>query len=1147
VGNLLLGALIDPLTAAVLNTSVWNANAGTVALASARVSLSATSSGSTLGAAGPYEATGQQLYARVTPALAGTGGQSVTTTMTVQLNTSNRAYLTCTPGTAWQAVVVNAGVSTTVNLPSFDPALHAWWQIAESGGQWLFSVSADGAAWTQVAAIAYSWSAHAVAVQFTASAPSVGGQSAYVEHVNTPLGASSLMPSWPRIRFQVAFNTGGTSTAQPAYVDLSSRLRGSWSATPSGRQYELDQVQSGQMSCNLWNLDGALDPTDTASPYYPNVIPMRKARLQAVWPPTRNLLPRDAASGLNLSGNVASSGVSGQPVFNATGLAPAPTGHTTAYGWAIPSGNATGAVLGLTSFGNDFTVPDAAAVPVTAGLQYTASAWTALAAGGDTALQLKSQIYWYSAAGALLSTSNGTAAASSVLGAWTKTSITATAPAGAVCARPAIATTTVPSANTTVYLTAWQAEQAAAATPWTAGGVVYPLWTGYVERWPQTWTQQGTYGLVSLTCIDALAGLSQFTLQSSFTASLLALGPTMLYPLNEPSGSQQFADVTGQRTVRFAWAAPNGGAGASVTAGNSVTGAGSAGSSGPVVTMSNPTPGSGSGSQTVYLSAPWAGPFGPPAAGAWTRIICFRTTVTPAGVSYLWLATGPGALGGGSGSQSVAALYINSSGKLTGYVNNADSSSSMTLSVPDVTVTDGNWHIAVMQLTADGKQLLVACDQYSYGSSLAASDMHPTGCSTDIVGCQILGGSAYYTFAGDLAYITEVPALLSSVGDLTGGFTTAWAGETSAARAQRILNLAGVPLSLSTAGAKTAMGGASLAGVDAASALALVADTETGQAFVDGAGVLWLTGRQWRYLQPTATVTFGEQQAGGEVPYLGDLAIDFDPTHVYNAVTVTNEGAQNSPTQPPAVVNSPASQASYLPRTHSRSINAQDPALAGSVARYLAGQYAQPLPRVPSLTANPAANPALWSTLLGLGFGTRAQVNRRPPTGPGAAQVTVQAFIERLTWDGDDLGKLRLGLQLTPAAPYLGWGVAAALHTTLVSPATAGTNTITVGPLNGSANNPASAALPPSTILLLGYGTATQELVFVQSVAATSPGYTSVVLTLLTNLGANHASGAVLCDQLPGSVALPPTVAAGYPASLDAPATLTATGPRAAY
>ncbi|WP_370094400.1 hypothetical protein [Streptacidiphilus sp. MAP12-20] len=585
----LLGSLIDPFTAGALNTAVWTATSsgGLVTLATpGRVAVQATAAYPALGAAGPYEATGQALYARVTPALAGTGGGAVQTTMRVQQDPNNYAALVCTPGTSWQAVVYNAGVATTVPLPTFDPAQHAWWQLTERAGQWLFSVSADGAAWTQLAAIAYTWSPHAVLAYFIAGSSTVSGQSAYVEHVNTPLGTSSVMPSWPKIRFQVAFNQGANTGGQPSFVDLSWRLRGSWSATPSGRQYELDQVQSGQMTCTLWNLDGALDALNTGSAYSPNVLPMRPCRLQAVWPPTRNLVPQAMSNGTAPpSAWYAYNGT----VAAATGLAPAPTGHTTATAWQFPItgslANQYPILTGVTGGSADPT-----AFPVVAGQSYTWSGWASRSAGGDASLGITQNILWYDQTGAQITVSGGSLPSVPVSPAWAQNVVTGTAPATAVSARIGTwLTNAATTAVNTIYLTGMQFEQAATATPWTAGGVVYPLWAGYVERWPQQWDYSGTYGMADLTCIDALAGLAQFTLQPNFAASLTALKPTFVFPLNEAAGATQFHDLLGANPHRLTYSPPALGAGGgTISAGNSVQGAGSVGSSGPVITLTNP-------------------------------------------------------------------------------------------------------------------------------------------------------------------------------------------------------------------------------------------------------------------------------------------------------------------------------------------------------------------------------------------------------------------------------------------------------------------------------------------------------------------------------------------------------------------------------
>ncbi|WP_152627842.1 hypothetical protein [Streptacidiphilus neutrinimicus] len=194
-----------------------------------------------------------------------------------------------------------------------------------------------------------------------------------------------------------------------------------------------------------------------------------------------------------------------------------------------------------------------------------------------------------------------------------------------------------------------------------------------------------------------------------------------------------------------------------------------------------------------------------------------------------------------------------------------------------------------------------------------------------------------------------------------------------------------------------------------------------------------------------------------------------------------------------------------------------------------------------------ASNPAVMATALGLGFGTRAQVNRRPPSGPGATQLSIQTFVEHLSWAGDDQGNLKLALQLTPAAPYLNWWVMSSLHTAVATASTAGTATVMLAALTGSASNPASAVLVPGTVLTLSYGTANAENLTVKSVATTVAGYSTVAVTFTTNTTQNHSVGDVVCQPLPSGYQLPAATAAGFPASLDGGATLSVAGPRAAY
>jgi hypothetical protein len=1140
MANPLLGSLVDPFTAATLNATQWNSvTAGTVtlvpALGMAQLACPTAIGTNTLGANGPYDATAGTLYARVTPVLRGNGGTRAV--MKIQVDANNSAAIRFNGG-VFTATSQTAGTTTTYNLPTYDPTGHAWWRLREASGTWYAETSADGYAWTTQATMTYGWSPLAVQVLFQTGSSDTepSGLFAAFEHVNTMAGPSVQMPSWPQVRFGIAFNQNASNAGSPAFVDLSSRLRGSWSAALSGRQYELDQVQSGQMTVALWNLDGALDPLNTSSPYSPNVVPMKPGRLQAVWPPTRNLLPQNISTGTAPS-SAWFAFVGSAP--SATGLLPAPTGHTTATAWTFPivgsSANGYPLLTGTTSGGADAT-----AFPVVGGLPYVLTGWLSRSPGGDTTVGITSEVLFYDQTGAQVGAATSTLAAVPVQGTWAQLSASGTTPAGAICARLAFfLTNTSTTAVNTIYLAALQLEQSASATPWTPGGVVYGLWAGFVERFPQHWDNTGTYGLVDLTCVDALATLADFTMTPNTPGQLLALSPTRLYPLDEPSGSTKFRDMTGKHGFVTANASSYGAG--TVTAGSSVTGTGFVGAAGPVVTLANPapsnTPGAGS-----YLNL--GTPNGPPSSGGWTRLICFRTTTVPSSANMtIWNACGA-AYGGAS-----ASLYIDSSQHVNAQVTSL-AGNSLSAAVPTIAVCDGNWHMAAIILDPTGKILNVNVDGTGYTIS-GSADCHTSGIVSDTIGANIIPTSRYNGnyFSGDIAYACEIPTNnVPSFSDIAAGFSTGWAGETSAVRAQRILTLSGYKGPLGTQDMTTAMGGATLSGQDAMSALQLVGDSESGQVYVDGSGTVQLAGRLWRYYQNAPAVLVGEQQTtSGEIPYLGDVAVDFDTTHIYNQVSVTNQGAPGSAQQPAALSPNPTSATAYAPRTLQRTINVLDPTVPQYAANYLSQQYGQPLARIAQLTVDPASNPALWSVLLGLGFGSRVQVSRRPPTGPGAQPIVLQQFLEHLTWNGDDKGNFRASMQLSSATPFLNWWVISSLHSTLQAQSNSGTNTITLGALTGASLNPAAAVLTPGTVLTVGYGTTVAESATVQSVAATTAGYTTVVVTLTANLTNTHTSGQTVCQPLPGGYTLPALPLAGFPASLDAAATLSATGPRVTY
>jgi len=84
----------------------------------------------------------------------------------------------------------------------------------------------------------------------------------------------------PVVSVLIAFATDPLA-ATPTYVDVSAYVREI--RIRRGRQNELNRMEAGTADVVLDNRDRRFDPTYASSPYYPNVIPMRKISIRATW------------------------------------------------------------------------------------------------------------------------------------------------------------------------------------------------------------------------------------------------------------------------------------------------------------------------------------------------------------------------------------------------------------------------------------------------------------------------------------------------------------------------------------------------------------------------------------------------------------------------------------------------------------------------------------------------------------------------------------------------------------------------------------------------------------------------------------------------------------------------------------------------
>jgi hypothetical protein len=885
-----------------------------------------------------------------------------------------------------------------------------------------------------------------------------------------------------------------------------------------GRQYELDQVQAGTASAVLSNTDGALDPMNAAGPWGGYIQPYQPFRVRAQYPPTQNLLTQVQATGGDLGGwptGPLDASQQGPDIF--TNVDPSHGGIVstgTAFQgsnvlqYSIPSGTAGTQAICYSR--------QPAGQP---GVTYTMQMQVRNITPGTT-LQVDAYIAPIAVSGASLAITRS--AAVTLTGAsapgWTQVVVTATLPTNAAGISFGIETSAAAAAGCIIQIDGWQLEKGSAPTAFTVPGVWYPVYGGYVERWPSKWDKDGTYGIVSPTGVDAFALLSQRVLRDPLTEEIYSRNPRFLYTLSDPQGVTSFVDATGNNPAAPIAVSKYGPG--SLVSGSQITsataGGAYTGSTGSVVTFANPYPAQSVTAPANFISLSSAGIKGPAkTSGTWSRMIAFRYT-GPVPTSsqqvtlWAWMAN----FGGGSNTDVIIDTNSHVSVAMLG-----PSGAGATFTVTTGTVTDSNWHLLIMAYNHSSGYFTISLDGVSSSWGSVSPAYENTQISSDCVGTYVdatVGNGTISNFQGDVSYIAEFPTELVGA-DMTaiyGAWKSSFAGDSSDQRYARILKWAGYTGITDIAPGQTrSMGAANVGGSDALSALAAVAETESGIHYVSAAGVVTFRGRGYRYNNRLPIYTFGENASAGEWPY-EEVELDFDSTHLANVVEVTQEATSQVFTGVDT-----ASQASYFPRTMTRTVNSTNALECQDAANYLVSRYHKPLTRITTLKLHPAANPALWPVCLSLELNTRIRIMRRPF---GAPPIQVDAFIEHIQWDVDDQNEATVTLQASPVDPTP-YGVLASFHTALNVSAAAGTSVLTLkaGADNG---NPLAAQLGVGQQLVLDPGVPnTAETVTVQAVGATAPGWTTGTVTLTSNLIHAHAASAMVCEPLPTGITDPTT------------------------
>jgi hypothetical protein len=891
-----------------------------------------------------------------------------------------------------------------------------------------------------------------------------------------------------------------------------------------GRQYELDQIQSGQMTGALRNDDGVLDPNNAASPFYGRIAPYQPVRKRAMWPPSVNLLSQVMATGGDLGGYAVGASVYQADIFSDTD--PSLSGVVAASGTAFQGAN----VL-------QFTVPNATAAPsrichtpqsaVLPGQTYTMQ-MRVRNVTPSTTLQVKPGIGWYLATNPTPPSSftygSTVTLTGSATAAWTPITVTATAPAGALGIDVGVMVAATAGAACSVQVDAWQSEKGSSATSWAQPGVWYTLYQGFTNQWKPAF-RGGTFGTITPNSVDAFALLSQVTLNDALTSALTSAGPRFVYRLDEGTGATVFSEASGAYPAAGVSNSKNGpgviSPGTQITATDPVTGV-FTGSSGTVTTFTNPHPGQGAGFPSSVIDLTTAGIVGPVNPSQWTRVIAFRYTgPTPTDGACIWscmdrqhAATGTVATG------SRIFLSIEPDSRLHLFIGGPGGVvSNMTFTRNDGSfpnVVDGNWHLAVFGWNESFGEARVSIDGNNWFYTGLPNTITPTGLVSDSLGAWYdlaLGGQAGNNWQGDLAFAAEFSTYLfnNNTDAIYAAWKNSFTGESTDARYTRILQYAGwTALSNIQTGLTRSMGPADFGGQDAVSALQAVVETEGGEHFVGVDGRINFRSRGARYNATSPVYTFGD--GPGEFPY-EDFDPDYDTTHLANSATVSQVSPASKFTASDAT-----SITAYGKWSMSRTVNSTSAAECRDAASYLVSRYKQPAARVAALKLHPSACPSLWPVLLGLELGTRVRVNKRPF---GAPLITIDGFVESIQIDADDKGEAFFTLQVSPAdlTPY---GLFAAWHTTLKTTVSSGVSSVTVN--NSQDNtNPLAAQLAVGTQIVLGQNTANQETVTVSAVGATSAGWTSAVLTLTAPTTKAHTAGDLINEVLPAGTTDPTT------------------------
>jgi len=911
-----------------------------------------------------------------------------------------------------------------------------------------------------------------------------------------------------------------TSTA-PSSMATSLTSRTYSFSTRRGRTYELGRIESGECDLAIDNSDGLLDPNNSSSALYPNVLPYRPLAITCAYPLTGNIL-NDTNIG---------------PVVSST--APSSTANYRINVAANDSNFELGAISNWYSLTGTpspgvINVAHSGSYAMNMGTSYVAFLDVPVVAGKQVCVSL-----WYRHSGATTT---------STLSVFDGGYINSTAAATATVAMPNTTTYTqkyvsiTPQSNkitlslrstggaANLYTDDVQVEFGATPTAnVVTGPTIYNLFTGFVERYPQSY-QAPNRGQVNMVATDALGSMSQNILGNVYQDLVLqdSSAAKFYYPFAEQSGSVSAYNgglYNQQPLVPYTK-----GTGTAVTFGDtnatSILGSGTTG-----VTLNK------SGTGTAFPYGTYLANSSPIGIeykandtytfSTWVKFNDNSSNLTS--LRTFFVATGGSQIPFSTSVIQGSYLGItldSSAGSISANYFDALPTTSPTYATKTIpNFSSRTWYFVSVSVAWDGATATVSIKIPTIDSTAVTNTVATTFAPVfNTVG--LIGTGADANNTGTIGtsfahFMINSGAIDASNYDTVG--RNGLYGDSTGTRFKNIVNkYSGMKyLPYAVDYGKSFMQNAITDGVALADYVQNIADSEGGTWYVDGEGYATFKDRWNRLQKLVPSVVFGD--GVGETPYQGgDLRINFDPTYVLNEISVTRAGGATIFEQDQDSVSY------YYPRSYDKTVDSIADSDAADAANFLLSRYKDPHARPETLTLTPSSNPSVFPVALSLEIGDLVRVNKRPL---GAAAISIDCFVERVEHSFEaQSGEWNTHVTLSPTIVY--YMNLSAMRATTTGAAVAGSYVFTKSATSGAGLN-SPRDIRPGQLLQYTSGGATRIDVVSGAPTETSTTVTVPALNVasfysnISYIQSATLSADIKMDYL-GTVALSNSTLAGY-------------------